>query len=113
MRRVEKPWGYEEIWAETSAYAGKILHICQGKRLSLQHHVVKDETIRVLTGQMLLELSGPDGSLLSHTLNPGDSMRIEPGRRHRMTAILECDLMEVSTPELDDVVRHQDDFGRT
>jgi mannose-6-phosphate isomerase len=112
MRRVEKPWGHEEIWAETPRYAGKILHILAGKRLSLQHHERKDETIRVLSGILCLELEDDAKKMQELRLEPGDARRIEPGRRHRMAAIEECDVIEVSTPELDDVVRHADDYGR-
>jgi mannose-6-phosphate isomerase len=112
VRRVDKPWGHEEIWAETDRYAGKILHIRAGFRLSLQHHRFKDETIRVLSGQMDLELEDDDGTLRTTRLEPGAAVRIAPGRRHRMSAVEDCDVIEVSSPELDDVVRHDDDFGR-
>lgn len=113
MRKVDKPWGHEEIWAETDRYVGKVLHIRAGRRLSLQHHEQKDETIRVLEGVMELTLEGDDGELALHRLAPGDARRIAPGKRHRMRAVSDCDVLEVSTPELDDVVRHEDDFGRT
>ena len=112
MRRVEKPWGHEEIWAETERYVGKVLYISAGHRLSLQHHVVKDETVRVGRGQMLLELDDDLGQLVAHHLGPGDVRHIRPGRRHRMTALSDCEVWEVSTPELGDVVRHSDDYGR-
>ncbi|MDP6933560.1 MAG: cupin domain-containing protein [Myxococcota bacterium] len=112
-RRVDKPWGHEEIWAETPRYVGKILFIQSGHRLSLQHHVQKDETIRVATGTLQLDLDDDDGALIPHVLQPGDSCRIRPGRRHRMTAITDVEVIEVSTTELDDVVRHDDDYGRT
>ncbi len=112
MRRVEKPWGHEEIWAETERYVGKILHVRGGHRLSLQHHVVKDETIRVLSGCMVLELDDEAGRLGSRILGPGDVARIRPGRRHRFAALEDTEVLEVSTPELDDVVRHEDDYGR-
>lgn len=112
MRRVEKPWGHEEIWAETDAYVGKVLVIRAGHRLSLQHHVVKEETIRMGAGSMLLELEDATGALVSHSLGPGDVRHISPGRRHRMTALTDCEVLEVSTPQLGDVVRHSDDYGR-
>ena len=112
MRRVEKPWGHEEIWAETDEYLGKILHIRAGHRLSLQHHEVKDETLRVLSGRMILQVDDDSGQLTHRTLGPGDVARIRPGQRHRFAAIEDCDVLEVSTPQVDDVVRHEDDYGR-
>jgi len=111
-RRVEKPWGHEDIWAEQPRYVGKILSIRAGKRLSLQYHNVKDETILVLRGTLELELEDEGGQLQSHKLQTGESRHIPPGRRHRFGAVEDCELVEVSTPELDDVVRVEDDFGR-
>ena len=113
MRRIDKPWGHEEIWAETERYLGKILHIRAGHRLSLQHHEVKDETLRVQSGRMLLELADDAGTIRSRTMVPGDVVRVRPGHLHRMTALEDCDVLEVSTPEQDDVVRHEDDYGRS
>ena len=112
MRRVDKPWGHEEIWAETEQYVGKILAIQAGHRLSLQHHELKDETIRVLTGTMELELEDDNGVVQKHTLGPGMSRHIRPHHKHRMYAVTDVEVVEVSTPELDDVVRHSDDYGR-
>ena len=112
-RRVEKPWGHEEIWAETDRYVGKILYINAGFRLSLQHHVSKDETIRVLSGRMRLDLEDENGTIEVITMEPGMSSRIMPGKKHRMTAETDVELLEVSTPELKDVVRHEDDYGRS
>jgi mannose-6-phosphate isomerase-like protein (cupin superfamily) len=112
MRRVEKPWGHEEIWAETSRYVGKILYISEGHRLSLQHHEVKDETIRVSSGVLALELEDDSGVLRTLRLTAGESAHIRPGHKHRMAAITDVQVLEVSTPELDDVVRHSDDYGR-
>ncbi len=112
MRRVEKPWGHEEIWAETEDYLGKVLVIRAGHRLSLQHHVVKDETIRVEEGDLDLVLEDDRGQLQTRRLGPGQSARILPGRRHRFVAVTDCRLYEVSTPHVDDVVRHEDDYGR-
>ena len=110
--RVEKPWGYELIWARTDRYVGKILHIREGEALSLQYHRVKDETIRVLAGRLRLE-TGVDGAApQTRVLESGDGAHIPPGTRHRMEALEECDLVEVSTPELDDVVRLEDRYGR-
>lgn len=112
MRRVDKPWGHEEIWAETDAYLGKLLFIRAGHRLSLQHHVQKEETIRVSTGTMRLELEDDEGELRSLELGPGQSAHIAPGRRHRFEALTDVELYEVSTAFPDDVVRHSDDYGR-
>ena len=108
---VEKPWGHEIIWAHTERYVGKILHIKKGESLSYQYHVAKDETIRLLSGvlEMDVESDGERGKL---RLTPGECLRIVPGMKHRMTAIEECDVLEVSTPELDDVVRLEDRYGR-
>ncbi len=111
-RRIEKPWGFELIWAETDRYVGKVLHIDAGHRLSLQYHQVKDEALYVISGQVEIELSGDDGVLRSHLLSVGDYLHIAPGHTHRMRAIETCELVEVSTPELDDVVRLEDDYGR-
>lgn len=112
-RRVEKPWGHEEIWAETPRYLGKILSINAGHRLSLQFHRVKDEAIYVLRGTLRLTLEDDAGILQVLDLGPGSSRRIAPGRKHRFEAVSDCELCEVSSPELDDVVRLQDDYGRT
>ena len=111
-RRVEKPWGHEEIWAETPRYLGKILAIRAGKRLSLQLHRQKDEAIYVLRGTLRLTLENDAGELEVRDLSPGESSRIVPGRRHRFEAVVDCELCEVSSPEIDDVVRLQDDYGR-
>jgi mannose-6-phosphate isomerase len=110
-RIVEKPWGHEIIWAHTERYVGKVLHINKGESLSYQYHVVKDETIRLLTGvlEMDVELAGERQKL---RLAPGECLHIVPGMKHRMTAIEDCDVLEVSTPELDDVVRLEDRYGR-
>jgi mannose-6-phosphate isomerase len=110
-RIVEKPWGHEIIWAHTERYVGKILHINKGESLSYQYHVVKDETIRLLSGtlEMDIETSGERRKL---RLSPGECLHIVPRMKHRMIAIEECDVLEVSTPELDDVVRLEDRYGR-
>jgi mannose-6-phosphate isomerase len=112
QNRVEKPWGYELRWAITDRYVGKILHINTGEALSLQYHNVKDETILLSRGVMRLELDDDAGHLQVNVMRPGDVIHIEPGRRHRMVAMEECDVFEVSTPELDDVVRLEDRYGR-
>ncbi len=110
MRTVEKPWGHEEIWAETDRYVGKYLHINPGHRLSLQYHKIKMETISVLKGELILEAA--NGIL--QTLKQGDTFHIAPGTIHRFGAGSQegVVLVEVSTPELDDVVRLSDDYLR-
>jgi mannose-6-phosphate isomerase len=110
-RRVEKPWGYELIWAEAPKYVGKILHISKGQRLSRQYHRVKEETLRVLSGAMDLEL-GDEGERTTLRMNPGDTFHVRPMTIHRMIAIEDTDVLEVSTTELDDVVRIEDSYGR-
>ena len=108
---VKKPWGYELIWAHTARYVGKILHISKGESLSYQYHRIKDETVRLLSGSLDLELES-EGQRAKLNLSPGDCLHIVPGMKHRMIALEECDVLEVSTPELDDVVRLEDRYGR-
>ena len=109
---VDKPWGSELIWAETDDYAGKILFVKAGESLSLQYHEVKDESILVQSGRLLLHLENDRGEMTSRELGPGDAAHVAVGRRHRYEAIERVELLEVSTPELTDVVRVEDDFGR-
>ena len=111
-RRVEKPWGHELIWAHTDRYVGKILVIEAGKRLSLQRHLVKDESIFVTSGRLRLHLEDDVGTVRVEELVAGDHRHVPTGRIHRYEAIERTELMEVSTAELDDVVRLEDDFGR-
>ena len=111
ITRVEKPWGYELWWARTDRYVGKLMHVKAGHQLSLQYHVVKDETIHLQRGELVL-LVDEGGVLVERKLAPGESYHIRPGTRHRMSAITDCDVLEVSTPELDDVVRLEDAYGR-
>jgi mannose-6-phosphate isomerase len=111
-RRVEKPWGHELVWAETERYAGKILVIETGRRLSLQYHERKLESIRVLSGRLRLHLEDAAGEMQILELGPGECRLVPVGRRHRFEAIERVELFEVSSPELDDVVRVSDDFGR-
>jgi mannose-6-phosphate isomerase-like protein (cupin superfamily) len=111
-KRVEKPWGHELWWAQTDRYVGKLLHVKAGNQLSLQYHVQKDETIHLWTGEMVLVLGEPGGALIDHPMKPGDSYHVRPGTVHRMRAVTDCDVLEVSTPEVQDVVRVQDDYGR-
>ena len=113
VKRVEKPWGYELIWAHTPKYVGKILHINQGHKLSLQYHEIKEETIYILRGKMEFLFEETKGSALSSlVLSPGDTYHIAVGRLHRMIALEDTDVLEVSTPELDDVVRIEDAYKR-
>ena len=112
-RRIEKPWGYEVIWAETELYVGKLLHIDEGQQTSLQFHEQKDETIYVDSGLLRLEVGDSEESMEVVEVEPGESFHFPPGRRHRMSAIESCDLMEVSTPHLQDVVRLEDRYGRS
>ena len=111
-RTVDKPWGQELIWAVTDRYVGKVITIEAGKRLSLQYHERKDEWILVLTGRLRLTLENEAGSIEDRELGPGEGAHVPTGRRHRYTGIDVVTLVEVSTPELDDVVRLEDDFGR-
>jgi mannose-6-phosphate isomerase-like protein (cupin superfamily) len=110
-RVVAKPWGYELIWAHTDRYVGKVLHINKGESLSYQYHVVKDETIRLLAGALAMDIE-VGGERRRLELAPGECLHIVPGMKHRMIAIEDCDVLEVSTPELDDVVRLEDRYGR-
>lgn len=110
--RVEKPWGYELIWAETEAYAGKLLHVEAGESLSLQYHVKKRETLHVLDGAIELLIGESEDELREETVEPGTSIDVRPGTIHRITAVEDVDILEVSTTELDDVVRLEDEYGR-
>ena len=111
-KRVEKPWGFELWWAQTEKYVGKLLHVKAGFQLSLQYHVKKDETIHLFAGEMVLVLKEGD-RLVDHPMRPGESYRVRPGTIHRMRAVTDCDVLEVSTPEVQDVVRVEDDYGRS
>lgn len=112
-RRVEKPWGHELIWAHTDRYVGKILHVKAGHALSLQYHERKDETIHLLSGQMRFWAGPSPDELIEVPFLAGQSFRIQTGTVHRMEAITDIDILEASTPELDDVVRIQDRYGRS
>ena len=112
-RHVPKPWGHETIWAHTDRYVGKILHIDAGQALSVQYHERKDETVYLLTGEMRYWVQLPgDDELKDQRLTAGQSFRITPGTIHYMEAVTDCDVLEASTPELDDVVRIKDRYGR-
>lgn len=110
---VDKPWGHELIWARTDRYVGKILHVRAGEALSLQYHRIKDETVMVLTGRLRFEFFAEGEVPQSLDLEPGEPFHVAPGLRHRMIAIEDTAVLEVSTPELDDVVRLEDRYGRT
>src|SRR5881628_1552432 len=109
--RVEKPWGYELIWARTDRYVGKILHIEPGHVLSLQYHNQKDESIYVLTGEIILRIQRGD-TLIERPMSQGAAFHIEPKVIHQFEAVVPTDLLEASTPEIDDVVRLKDRYGR-
>jgi mannose-6-phosphate isomerase-like protein (cupin superfamily) len=111
VKHVNKPWGHETIWAHTDRYCGKILHIKAGHALSVQYHERKDETVYLLSGEMTYWVR-VDGELRDMKLRVGESFRITPGTVHYMEAITDCDVLEASTPELDDVVRLEDRYGR-
>ena len=110
--RVEKPWGYELHWAKTDRYVGKLIHVAKGHALCLQYHNLKDETIYLQSGRLLFEIE-VNGTLEKRDMFPGERVHITPRTVHRMTAIEDSDIFEVSTPELQDVVRLEDRYGRT
>jgi mannose-6-phosphate isomerase len=109
---IPKPWGHELVWARTDRYIGKILHIKAGEALSLQYHRVKDETVMVLSGRMQLLYFGDGEDQHSRELTPRDPFHIPPGLRHRFIALEDTDVVEVSTTEVEDVVRLEDRYGR-
>jgi mannose-6-phosphate isomerase len=112
-RRVEKPWGYELIWALTDVYCGKVLFVRAGHSLSLQFHREKDESWHIQSGRAKLELGeSGEGALSEEVVSAGASFRLPPGTVHRITALEDTTVLEVSTPHLDDVVRLQDEYGR-
>jgi mannose-6-phosphate isomerase len=113
VRRVDKPWGHELIWALTEKYCGKVLFVRAGESLSLQFHREKDESWYVLDGRAALELGAPGQTILdSEIVPPGSAFRFVPGTVHRVTAIEDTHIIEVSTPEIEDVVRLDDAYGR-
>jgi mannose-6-phosphate isomerase-like protein (cupin superfamily) len=113
LTKVDKPWGYELLWAQTPQYAAKILYIKRGEQLSLQYHERKEETMLLHSGRMLLILEDEHGLLREIYVAPGEAHHIPVGRRHRMIALDEdCKVFEVSTNDLDDVVRIDDLYGR-
>ena len=112
VSRVEKPWGYEIVYALTDRYCGKVLFIRKDEQLSLQFHRHKDEVIYVHEGRIELEMGDPGGPLDIEVVGPGHAFRIEPGTVHRWRALEDTVVLEVSTPEIDDVVRLEDRYGR-
>jgi mannose-6-phosphate isomerase len=112
VRTVQKPWGHETIWAHTDRYVGKILHIKAGQALSVQYHERKDETVYLLSGRLTYWVKLDGEEMRDMQLEVGDAFRITPGTVHYMEAVTDCDVLEASTPELDDVVRLKDRYGR-
>jgi mannose-6-phosphate isomerase len=112
IRRVEKPWGFEIWWAHTDQYAGKLLHVEQGHRLSLQYHQHKDESSYLLTGCVRLSKGTGIDELVTTLVNPGDCWRTRPGEVHTVEALEPSKILEASTPQLEDVIRLMDDYGR-
>ena len=112
VSRVEKPWGYEIIYALTDRYCGKVLFIRKDEQLSLQFHREKDEVIYVLAGRIEMEIGDPGGPLDIEVVAPGHAFHIQPGTVHRWRALEDTTVLEVSTPEIDDIVRLEDRYGR-
>jgi len=113
VTHVPKPWGHETIWARSERYVGKILHINAGHELSVQYHNRKDETVHLLSGEIVYRVQPKGRDALDDVqLRIGESFRITPGTIHQMIALTDCDVLEVSTPEIDDVVRLSDKYGR-
>jgi mannose-6-phosphate isomerase len=112
-KRIDKPWGHELWYALTDHYVGKILHVKMGHRLSLQYHEAKDESAYLLTGRLRLTTGPSVDDLTTVELEAGDVWRNEPGTIHTIEAVQDSDVLEVSTPEVEDVIRLEDDYGRT
>jgi mannose-6-phosphate isomerase-like protein (cupin superfamily) len=111
VKIVPKPWGHEVIWAHTDRYVGKVLHINAGHALSVQYHERKDETVYLLSGELIYWVKD-GGEMRDMKLKMGEAFRITPGTVHYMEAVTDCDVLEASTPDLDDVVRISDRYGR-
>jgi mannose-6-phosphate isomerase-like protein (cupin superfamily) len=112
VERIEKPWGYEIVFAHSERYAGKVIFVRAGEQLSLQFHRTKDETVYVQSGRIELEIGDPGGTLDTEVVGPGHAFRLQPGVVHRWRALEDAVVIEASTPELDDVVRLEDRYGR-
>jgi len=112
VEHVEKPWGYELVFASTERYCGKIIFVKAGEQLSLQFHRAKDETIFVQSGRAEFEIGDPGGPLDVEVVGPGRAFHLRAGTVHRIRALEDTVLLEVSTPETDDVVRLEDRYGR-
>jgi mannose-6-phosphate isomerase len=110
--RTEKPWGYELLWALSDRYVGKILHVNAGHLLSLQYHNLKHEAIYVLRGRMIFRYRNDKGALVDRVMEAGEAQQVPTGLVHQFEALDDCDILEASTPHLDDVVRLQDRYGR-
>lgn len=111
-KKVPKPWGHELIFAHTKNYVGKILYISAGHQLSLKFHKVKEQTILLHGGEMKFVIEDSQGQMEEHILQPGQAFHIPPNRKYRMIALKDCEVFEVSTPHLEDVVRLEDNYGR-
>jgi len=111
-QKTEKPWGFELLFAHTPRYAGKLIFVKKGHRLSLQYHKKKDESIYLFEGKALIEIEGSDRQLVQAVAQPGYCLRIPPRTKHRVAAIEDTTLIEVSTPELEDIERLEDDYHR-
>ena len=111
--RIDKPWGYEILWAKTKDYVGKVLFIKAGESLSLQYHRIKEETLFLESGECILETGPDENSLKQHIMTAGSVFHVAPGCLHRLQAKSECRFFEVSTPHLSDVVRLKDRYGRS
>lgn len=112
INRVDKPWGYEIIWAQTPRYVGKLLFVRAGQSLSLQYHKIKEETLFLEAGTCILEVGKTRETVSTVPFSVGDAFHLSPGMIHKVSAVTDCRIFEVSTPELDDVVRLQDNYGR-
>ena len=112
IKKIDKPWGYELWWAVTEKYVGKILYIEKGHSLSLQYHEIKDETLYLQKGKLLLEIHNDNGEIEEIMMTSDKSFRIKPLVKHRLRALEDSSVLEVSSPEVDDIVRIIDEYGR-